>query len=84
MLHCNTRQDDPEFRKGSRGLRTERHLYITDGNEDQLFDTLNDPGEMRDLAAEDAYADIKAMLADCLRRALPPAMALREAGWPGA
>ncbi|MDE0310636.1 MAG: sulfatase [Caldilineaceae bacterium] len=84
VLHFNTRQDDPEFRKGSRGLRTWRHLYITDGNEDQLFDTLNDPWEMRDQAAEDAYADLKAMLADCLCRALPPAMALREAGWPGA
>lgn len=84
VLHFNTRMDDPEFRKGSRGLRTERHLYFTDGTEDRFFDTLNDPWEMRDLAADDSYADLRAMLADCLRRALPAEMSIREAGWPGA
>lgn len=84
VLHFNTLADDSEFRKGSRGLRTERHLYFTDGIEEHLFDSLNDPWEMRELAAEETYADLRAMLAECLGRALPAEMSIREAGWPGA
>jgi arylsulfatase A-like enzyme len=77
VLHFSTDQKDPEFRAGSRGLRTPRHLYFTDGKKESLFDTLDDPFEMRDLAADTAYEDLKKMIADCLRRALPTAMSIR-------
>ena len=79
VVHFSTSQDDLYFRNGSRGLRTLRHLYFTDGKQECLFDTSEDPFEMRDLAADKAYADLKAMLAECLRRALPPSMSIRPA-----
>ena len=79
VVHFSTSQDDSGFREGSRGLRTPHHLYFTDGKQECLFDTSEDPFEMRDLAADKAYADLKAMLAECLRRALPPAMSIRQA-----
>ena len=79
VVHFSTSQDDLYFRNGSRGLRTRRHLYFTDGKQECLFDTSEDPFEMRDLAADKAYADLKAMLAECLRRALPPSMSIRPA-----
>ena len=77
VLHFSTDQKDPEFRAGSRGLRSPRHLYFTDGKEERLFDTSVDPFELRDLAAEATHGSLKAMLAECLRRALPPGMSLR-------
>jgi arylsulfatase A-like enzyme len=77
VLHFSTDQKDPEFRAGSRGLRTPRHLYFTDGKEDRLFDTSVDPFELRDLAPEATHGSLKAVLAECLRRALPPGMSLR-------
>jgi arylsulfatase A-like enzyme len=77
VLHFSTDQKDPEFRAGSRGLRTPRHLYFTDGKEERLFDTSVDPFELRDLAAEATHGSLKAMMAECLRRALPPGMSLR-------
>ena len=80
VLHFNTGQSDPEFRSGQRGLRTLRNLYFTDGIEEALFDTLHDPFEMQNLASEPTHAELKAMLAACLQRALPPNMALRERG----
>ena len=79
VVHFSTSQDDSGFREGSRGLRTPHHLYFTDGKQECLFDTSEDPFEMRDLAADKAYADLKAMLAECLRRALPPSMSIRPA-----
>ena len=78
VLHFSTSQDDRDFRSGRRGLRTLRHLYYTDGKQESLFDTLDDPFEMRDLAADTACEDLKAVLADCLRRALPPTMSIRQ------
>ena len=77
VLHFSTDQKDPEFRAGSRGLRTPRHLYFTEGKEERLFDTSVDPFELRDLTAEATHGSLKAMLAECLRRALPPGMSLR-------
>ena len=77
VLHFSTNQEDPDFRAGSRGLRTLRHLYFTDGKTESLFDTLDDPFEMRDLAAEATQGSLKAMLTECLRRALPQGMSLR-------
>ena len=77
VLHFSTGQRDPAFRSGRRGLRTHRHLYVTDGSKEQLFDSLDDPFEMRNLAGDRAYADLKAMLAECLQRNLPTEMALR-------
>ena len=77
VLHFSTDQKDPEFQAGSRGLRTPRHLYFTDGKEERLFDTSVDPFELRDLAAEATHGSLKAMMAECLRRALPPGMSLR-------
>jgi arylsulfatase A-like enzyme len=77
VLHFSTDQKDPEFRAGSRGLRTPRHLYFTDGKEERLFDTSVDPFELRDLTAEATHGSLKAMLAECQRRALPPGMSLR-------
>ena len=78
VVHFSTSQDDLDFREGSRGLRTLRHLYLTDGNQECLFDTFDDPFEMRDLAGDKTHADLKTILAECLRRALPPAMSLRR------
>ncbi len=77
VLHFSTNQTDPEFRAGRRGLRTLRHLYFTDGNEERLFDTIDDPFEMRNLAGDEDYADLRAMLAACLQRNLPAEMAIR-------
>ena len=48
VVHFSTSQDDLDFREGSRGLRTLRHLYLTDGKQESLFDTFDDPFEMRD------------------------------------
>ena len=79
VVHFSTSQDDLDFRNGSRGLRTLRHLYFTDGIEERLFDSVDDPLEMRNLAADSEYSNLKARLADCLRRALPPAMSIRQA-----
>ena len=79
VVHFSTSQDDSGFREGSRGLRTPHHLYFTDGIEERLFDSVDDPLEMRDLAADSEYSNLKALLADCLRRALPPAMSIRPA-----
>ena len=77
VLHFSTGQRDPAFRSGQRGLRTLRHLYITDGSKEQLFDTLDDPFEMRNLAADGTHADLRQMLAECLQYNLPPEMTLR-------
>ena len=79
VVHFSTSQDDSGFREGSRGLRTPHHLYFTDGIEERLFDSVDDPLEMRDLAADSEYSNLKALLADCLRRALPPSMSIRPA-----
>ena len=79
VVHFSTNQDDSGFRKGSRGLRTPRHLYFTDGIEERLFNSVDDPLELRDLVADREYSNLKAMLAGCLRRALPPAMSIRQA-----
>ena len=81
VVHFSTSQDDLGFREGSRGLRTPRHLYFTDGIEERLFDSVDDPLEMRRPGSGQAYSNLKAMLADCLRRALPPAMSIRQASW---
>ncbi|GEM_PF-2216194 len=78
VLHFITDQNDPEFRAGSRGLRTERHLYFTDGIEEHLFDTLEDPFELRNLAADPSYGNLKSLLTECLLGALPPAMSIRQ------
>ena len=78
VLHFSTDQHDPEFRAGSRGLRTKRHLYFTDGIEEHLFDTLEDPFELRNLAADPSYGNLKSLLTECLLGALPPAMSIRQ------
>ena len=77
VLHFNTRQGDRQFSEGSRGLRTLRYLYFTNGEEERLFDSLEDPMEIRDVAADHAYAGVKTELAQCLQQALPPAMMIR-------
>ncbi len=78
VLHFSTDQNDPEFRAGSRGLRTKRHLYFTNGIEEHLFDTLEDPFELRNLAADPSYGNLKSLLTECLLGALPPAMSIRQ------
>lgn len=82
VLHFSTSQKDRDFRAGRRGLRTLRRLYFTDGIDEHLFDTSEDPFEMRNLAEYSANANLKAMLAECLRDALPPAMSLRASSQP--
>ncbi len=77
VLHFSTGQRDPAFRSGQRGLRTLRHLYVTDGSKEELFDTLDDPFEMRNLAGDGTHADLRQMLAECLQYNLPPEMTLR-------
>ena len=64
VVHFSTSQDDLDFREGSRGLRTRRHLYFTDGNEERLYATLDDPLEMRDLSADKGYSNLKTVLAE--------------------
>lgn len=78
VLHFSTHHEDLEFREGSRGLRTARHLYFTDGNSESLFDTLEDPFETRNLAHDPACAHLKATLAGCIRHNLPPEMTVRQ------
>ncbi len=78
VLHFSTDQNDPEFRAGSRGLRTKRHLYFTNGIEEHLFDTLEDPFELQNLAADPSYGNLKSLLTECLLGALPPAMSIRQ------
>ncbi len=78
VLHFSTDQNDPEFRAGNRGLRTKRHLYFTNGIEEHLFDTLEDPFELRNLAADPSYGNLKSLLKECLLGALPPAMSIRQ------
>ena len=78
VLHFSTDQKDPEFRAGSRGLRTKRHLYFTNGIEEHLFDTLEDPFELRNLAADPSCGNLKSLLTECLLGALPAAMSIRQ------
>ena len=78
VLHFSTDQNDPEFRAGSRGLRTKRHLYFTNGIEEHLFDTLEDPFELRNLAADPSYGNLESLLTECLQGALPHAMSIRQ------
>ncbi len=78
VLHFSTDQNDPDFRAGSRGLRTKRHLYFTNGIEEHLFDTLEDPFELRNLAADPSSGNLKSLLTECLLGALPPAMSIRQ------
>ena len=68
------------FGRGSADCGRFDSLYFTDGIEEALFDTLHDPFEMQNLASEPTHAELKAMLAACLQRALPPNMALRVRG----
>ncbi len=46
-----------------RGVRTKRYLYVEYRNGwRELYDLVRDPGELRNVAAEPAYADIRQVL----------------------
>ncbi|MFW6158262.1 MAG: sulfatase/phosphatase domain-containing protein, partial [Planctomycetota bacterium] len=49
------------------GIRTPRHKYVRyygPDNTEELYDLADDPGELRNLAAESEYADVRRELAD--------------------
>ena len=52
-----------------KGVRTERYTYVVylETGDEELYDRRKDPAEMRSVAADPAYAKIKARLADRLK-----------------
>jgi arylsulfatase A-like enzyme len=53
-----------------RGVRTDRYTYVvyTETGEEELYDRRRDPAQLRNVAADPAYASVKRRLAGVLRR----------------
>ena len=53
-----------------RGVRTDRYTYVvyTETGEEELYDRRRDPAQLRNVAADPAYASVKRRLAGKLRR----------------
>ena len=77
VLHFATRHGDTAFRQGTRGIRTQRHLYFTDGQTEHLYDEVEDPYERTDMALEPRYLSLKEQLSGWLSEELPGNMRIR-------
>jgi arylsulfatase A-like enzyme len=73
--HFATGRDDPAFQHGSRGLRTDRHLYIrSESGVEEVYDYISDPYEDANMAAD--HSELVRRLREQTRDAMPQAPAV--------